>query len=98
MEEKVFEKLNELFPNFSFKLIREKVEGLSFDEKEIETLLVNETKIKVFWTPALSECSEEFFERLWDRLEPAVQEVTNEKKKTKSFKILDKLRTKYVSN
>ena len=98
MEERFLEKLSELFPQTSFTLHREEVEGLVFGEKEIETLLVNKIKINVFWTPALSKCPEEFFERLWSRCLPAVEKIIKEKKKSKSFKILEKFKSKYVSN
>jgi len=98
MEEKFLEKLSELFPHSSFKLVREKVEGLVFGEKEIETLLVNEIKIKLSWTPVLSKLAEEYFEHFWDRCLPAIEKVVKEKKKSKSFKILEKFRSKYVSN
>jgi tRNA A22 N-methylase len=98
MEEKFLEKLRELFPNISFKLVREEIEGLVFHEKEKETLLVNKTPIKLSWTPTLAKLSEEYFEHFWERCLPAVKRVIDEKKKSKSFKILEKFRSKYVSN
>jgi hypothetical protein len=98
MEERFLEKLHELFPNLSFELSREKVEGLVFGEKEKETLLVNNTSIKLSWTPILSKLSEEYFEHFWNRCLPAIEKVVEKKKKSKTFKILEKFRSKYVSN
>ena len=98
MEEKFLEKLHELYPNLSFKLFKEEVEGLVFHEKEKETLLINNTPIELSWSPALSKLAEEYFEHLWNRCLPAIEKVVDEKKKSKSFKILEKFRSKYVSN
>ena len=98
MEEKFLEELKKLFPQFSFKLIKEKAEGIPFGEKEVETLLVNKTRISISWAPALSEHPEEYFKHFWDSCLPAIKEITEEKKKTKSFKIMEKFKSKYVSN
>lgn len=98
MEEKFLEKLHELFPHLSFTLVAEEAEGLPFEQKEKETLLVNKIPIKLSWAPILSKCSGEYFEHFWERCLPAIKEITEENKKSKSFKILEKFKSKYVSN
>ena len=65
MEERFLEELAEYFPKMKFSLINIKLPGPVFDYEEKQTLKAGRRKIKLAWSPPISEIKyEEYYQKL----------------------------------
>ena len=95
MEESFIEKLSDIFPSYSFKIVRTEIGQETFGHTQNETLLIDGKQLSLSWIPFLSELTEQQFQILWSRCLPQVRKFIQEKKRLKSTKILNKIKKKY---
>ena len=84
MEERFLNELSEYFPKMKFSLINIDISDtgfVAFDYKESQTLKAGRRKIKLSWSPPISEIkSEEYYQKLFNECLDAVDKLYPKRK------------------
>jgi len=86
MEERFLNELSEYFPKMKFSLINKDISNdgyVSFNYKESQTLKAGRKKIKLSWSPPISEIkSEEYYQKLLNECLGEVDKLYPERRRS----------------